>query len=89
MTIETICDTSVARDSVTKVLDAESSLDSRGKETSEGGDQRSEARYHNRVDLGGRGIELCVTHEGPNTERKVEAFNLENVWDVAFDFFEK
>ena len=44
--VEAICDASVAWDSVSEVLDAEGTLDSRGEEPSERCDQRGETRDH-------------------------------------------
>ena len=89
MAIEAICDTSVAWDGISEVLDAESSLDSWSKETSEGGYQRGETGYHNRVDLGRACLELSVAHEGTDTEREIVAFELKDIGDHAINGFKE
>ena len=89
MAVEAVGDTTVSWDSVAEVLDAESSFYSRGEKTSEGSNQRGEARYHKRVDLGWGCLKLSVAHKRTNAKWEVIALHLENFWDLTFDFFKE
>lgn len=53
LAIHSVGHASMSRDAVTKVLDAKRSLESRGKESSEGSHEGSENREDNRVELEG------------------------------------
>ena len=50
LTVETIDDTAVTGDHISKVLDFESTLETAGEESSERSDDRTEQRHGNRVD---------------------------------------
>ncbi len=64
----------VAGDGMTEILNLERPLQARGKEASEGGDERREGGKHNRVDLYGR--------QG-NAEVRVIGGEEEEVWQVV------
>ncbi len=51
LAVHSIGHTAMARDTLSKVLDIEGSLESRGEEPSEGGDQTREARHDENVEL--------------------------------------
>ena len=50
LAVKSVHDTSVTRDNVTEVLDFKCSLESRGKEASEGADDGGEQRHEEAVD---------------------------------------
>ena len=53
LAVHTVSHTTVARNRVTKVLDVESTLQTRCEETAEGSDQRSESSEDHNVELNG------------------------------------